>query len=199
MVAGLHLSCLVFSASKGATMAKPASVVVSTALAVVLAVGMIPSSAFAAAGNASASAQAEQQAAPAGQPESNLSADADAVPTQGSASSPNSATAQADTPQKNVTPAAVPSVDFPIAKYDPTSSSSATLGRERPPCAGGAQRQGVRGGAHGGAHQRAQPRRRDAWQHPAYACGPRPNRSGASFDYRFSACGTCRLQPFQLP
>lgn len=81
-------------------MAKPASVAVSTVLFVVLAVGMIPSSAFAAAGNASASVQAAQQAAPAGQPESNPSADADAVPTQGSASSPNSATAQADTPQK---------------------------------------------------------------------------------------------------
>ena len=80
-------------------MAKPASVVVSTVLAVVLAVGMIPSSAFAAAGNASASAQAEQQAAPAGQPESNLSAEADAVPTQDSASNPNSSAAQADAPQ----------------------------------------------------------------------------------------------------
>ena len=38
-----------------------------------------------------------------------------------------------------------------------------------------------------------------ACQHPAYACSPRSNRSGASFDYRFSGCGTCRLQPFQLP
>lgn len=121
MVAGLRLSCLVFSASKGATVAKPASVVVSTVLSVVLAVGMIPSSAFAAAGNASASAQAAQQAAPAGQPESNPSADADAVPTQGSASNPNSATssAQSETAAEQPSPAASTPAIEPQLTADP--------------------------------------------------------------------------------
>ena len=121
MVAGLRLSCLVFSASKGATVGKPASVVVSTVLSVVLAVGMIPSSAFAAAGNASASAQAAQQAAPAGQPESNPSADADAVPTQGSASNPNSATssAQSETAAEQPSPAASTPAIEPQLTADP--------------------------------------------------------------------------------
>lgn len=32
-----------------------------------------------------------------------------------------------------------------------------------------------------------------AWRHPAYAYSPRSNSSGASFDYRFSGCGTYRL------
>ena len=33
-----------------------------------------------------------------------------------------------------------------------------------------------------------------AWRYPAYADSPRSNSSVASFDYRFSGCGTYRLR-----